>query len=374
LLHGELSQHPRAVRRFLSEGYAANKVGHPGVVEILDDGQEPDGTMFLVMELLEGETLAQRFEKHGRLEPSEVATVAVGVLDVLAAAHDAGIVHRDIKPSNVFRTTEGEIKVLDFGAARIREAEDFVTTSGTTLGTPAFMAPELAAGRVEEVDARTDLWAVGATMFQLLTGTTAHGARSANEAIVSAATRPAPAIANIRPELAAALAKVVDRALAFEKNDRWPNARAMQAELLAIHPEAVAQRRVVEDSTKSLPESLRPRGDQRNARRWGFALTAMVALAAAIGVVVTLRAKPKVGSNGARDTISAAPVQAAVEIPPAPPASTARAPAALEPKQATAPSAVQPPSPSSPPPVRRAPKPKPSAGDFAIDGMFDKRR
>jgi eukaryotic-like serine/threonine-protein kinase len=238
VLHEELSRRPRVVRRFLAEGYAANKVPHRSVVAVLDDGREPDGTTYLVMELLEGRPLARVLESDGPLSVIEVARAGIEILEVLAAAHDAGILHRDIKPSNVFQTDAGAIKVLDFGAARVREADDFVTRSGTTIGTPSFMAPELAAGRTEDVDPRTDLWAVAATMFQLLTGRTVHEARSSNHAIVMAATRPVPPLASVAPALPSALVAILERALAFEMRERWPNARAMRAALLAEYPQA----------------------------------------------------------------------------------------------------------------------------------------
>jgi serine/threonine protein kinase len=302
VLHGDLARHSRVARRFLTEGYAANKVGHPGVVQILDDGKEPDGTLFLVMELLEGHSLSQRFEKHGKLAPDEVAGVAVGMLDVLAVAHDAGIVHRDIKPSNVFVTEEGAVKVLDFGAARFREADDFVTRSGTTLGTPAFMAPELAAGRIEDIDGRTDVWSVGATMFQLLTGRTVHAARSANEAIVTAATRPVPAIASMGPDLSPELAAAIDRALAFDKSERWPNARAMQARLLELYPKAAAGWLKVGSSDVSLPESRRilPSSGRRYWYTISFALVAIGA-----GLIATLSLRPREPAPAATASASA---------------------------------------------------------------------
>lgn len=232
ILHAELAANARVRKRFLLEGHAANRIGHPGVVAVLDDAEEPDGTVFLVMELLAGKSLAELHTECGGLSIEEVVRAAAATLDVLAAAHDHDILHRDVKPANVFVTTSGRIKVLDFGAARLREHEDFVTRSGTILGTPSFMAPEAAAGRVEDVDARSDLWSVGATMFLLLTGTTVHGARSANEALVSAATRPAGSVAERRPDLAPELVEVVDRALRFDKAERWPNARTMRRALL----------------------------------------------------------------------------------------------------------------------------------------------
>src|SRR5512140_3946328 len=128
------------------------------------------------MDLLEGETLAQRLEKK-KMFATEVLKVADQILDVLAAAHDKSIVHRDVKPENVFLTTAGQAKLLDFGFARVLDAaqqSSSLTGVRTTLGTPAFMPPEQAAGRWGEVDRRSDLWALGATMFFALSGQHVH--------------------------------------------------------------------------------------------------------------------------------------------------------------------------------------------------------
>jgi len=231
VLHAGLAGHASARRRFLSEGYAANRVRHPDAVGILDDGEEADGTAFLVMELLRGQSFAAILRDHGPLPVPEVVSVALAVLEILAAAHDNGVVHRDIKPGNIFATNEGRIKLLDFGVALIADSSSVITSSGATVGTPAFMAPEQAAGRSAEIDALTDLWAVGATMFQLFTGRLVHDAISSNSALVAAATRAAPPIATIAPNLPPEVAAVVDRALRFERSERWPNARAMHRAL-----------------------------------------------------------------------------------------------------------------------------------------------
>ncbi|MCA9631121.1 MAG: serine/threonine protein kinase, partial [Myxococcales bacterium] len=184
LLHPELSHEPTIRQRFLREGYVANTVDHPGAVRVDDDDVTEDGAAFLVMELLEGETLESRAErKGGRLPVSEVLPVADQLLDVLIAAHAKGIVHRDLKPENLFLTRAGVLKVLDFGIARLRENNEksTATQTGSTMGTPAFMAPEQARGRWEDVDARTDLWAVGAILFNLLSGRLVFEARTTNE-------------------------------------------------------------------------------------------------------------------------------------------------------------------------------------------------
>src|SRR5262249_30621290 len=136
--------------RFLQEGYAANAVGHPGVVKVLDDDVTADGSFFLVMELLEGESLERRRQRLGGTLPiEEVFTVGERILDVLVAAHARRIVHRDVKPENVFVTREGAVKLLDFGVARIRHPSAEVTAcgSGFFLGTPEFMSPEQVTGQ-----------------------------------------------------------------------------------------------------------------------------------------------------------------------------------------------------------------------------------
>lgn len=231
ILHPELSLNPQVKMRFLREGYVSNSVGHEGAVRVSDDDTADDGSAFLVMDLLDGETLEDRRGRFGgRLPEDDVLSVADQLLDVLAAAHAKGVVHRDLKPENVFLTRAGQVKVLDFGIARIRELStaSTATRGGSTMGTPAFMPPEQARGRWEDVDAQSDLWACGALMFTLLTGRQVHEAVTSNEQLLSAMTLPAPPLSTILPNVGAAVAHVVDRALAFDKEKRWRDAQRMQ--------------------------------------------------------------------------------------------------------------------------------------------------
>ena len=227
VLHAELSRIESVRARFLREGYVANKIGHAGVVRVIDDDVAPDGGVYLVMELLEGRTLEQhRVAAGGRLSLPEAASLVGHVLEVLAAAHAQRIIHRDIKPENVFLTTRGVVKLMDFGIARMLDGVQ-ATASGTLMGTPAFMPPEQANGRVKEVDARSDVWSAGALLFALLTGQEAHPARTTSEQMIYAATQPARSIATLMTELEPDMVQVVDVALAFDPRGRWQSAGAM---------------------------------------------------------------------------------------------------------------------------------------------------
>src|SRR6185312_1235528 len=232
VLHSYLASSHDVVARFVREGYIANKVGHPGAVAILDDYVGPDGAPYLVMERLDGEALPKLVERQREgLDPAQVLAIADGVLDVLVAAHAQGIVHRDIKPDNVFLTSAGDVKVLDFGIARVLQMTSGVTVDGSALGTPQYMPPEQARGRWTDVDAQSDVWAVGATMFRLLTGRSPREAATTAELLMKAMTERMPRIADVAPWIADEVARVVDRATEPDKGDRWPDAKTMQREL-----------------------------------------------------------------------------------------------------------------------------------------------
>jgi serine/threonine protein kinase len=246
ILHPEFSRDKDTRGRFLQEGYAANHVNHPGVVRILDDDVTDEGVAYLVMELLEGELVEQRrIRKGGKLPLAEVYDIADQLLDVLAAAHAKDIVHRDIKPDNLFLTEDGRLKVLDFGFAQVKTGfRTEQTATGFLLGTPGFMAPEQAIGNRPLIDAQTDLWAVGATMFMLVTGEPVHIGDSPAEMLVAAANYTARPIASVDPHLPTRLASTIDRALAFDKLERWPDARSMQTALRVVAGEPETRERI----------------------------------------------------------------------------------------------------------------------------------
>ena len=241
ILHPHVAGEAALRERFLREGYIANSVGHPGAVRVLDDDVGEDRSVFLVMELLEGETVDARANRSsGRLAVREICELGYQLLEVLAAAHAKGIVHRDIKPENLFLTSDGTLKVLDFGNARLNEPSESpgATRPGMAFGTPAFMAPEQALGKIQQIDAQTDVFSAGATLFTLASGSLIQDAESAQELMVYMATRPGRSLREVAPELPAAIADVIDRATRFQKHERWPDAASMAAALAEAHEHA----------------------------------------------------------------------------------------------------------------------------------------
>jgi serine/threonine protein kinase len=230
LLHPALSLEEGTRQRFLREGYVANTIRHEGAVQVLDDDVTDDGFAFLVMELLKGESVEERMHrKGGALDIREALKITDQLLEVLEAAHDQDVVHRDIKPDNLFLTEEGKLKVLDFGIARLNQGDGKTTKVGSFMGTPAFCAQEQARGRWDEVDHRTDLYSVGASLFTCITGTHVHEAETSSEQLALAIGATARSLSDVMPDAPKELVDLVDTALAYDKEDRFQSARAMRA-------------------------------------------------------------------------------------------------------------------------------------------------
>jgi hypothetical protein len=229
ILDAELACDPTAVAHFVREGSAANRVGHPGAVAVVDEGIAPDGAPFLVMPLLEGETALDRLNRtHNGLPAREALAIVDAVLDVLVAAHARGIVHRDLKPENVFLEHGGGVRLLDFGIARVTDTLSDRTQAGIVLGTPGYMAPEQARGQMEQVGPRSDLWSAGALLYTLLTRETLHDAPNILQSIARAQTQPVPPARQLVPGVSAGVANLLDGALAFDLTRRWADAPSMR--------------------------------------------------------------------------------------------------------------------------------------------------
>jgi len=256
ILHRHLAADPEVAERFRREAYAANSVAHPGVVKIVDDDTTEDGCAVLVMDLVEGEPLEELRRAWGGRLPLDVAVDFVGqLLDIVAVAHDQGIVHRDLQPESVVIAPGGRVRLFDFGIAKLRAqagAEDELTQNGVVLGAPPFMAPEQALGRRELVDAQTDIFSAGATLFLLLSGQGLHDVVSAPTPLAQIITASSQKARSLREVVAADLVPdgvvaVVDRALAFRKAERWLDARSF-AEALRAAAQIVAAPHPADDA------------------------------------------------------------------------------------------------------------------------------
>jgi serine/threonine-protein kinase len=216
---------PRA--RLLREALALSAARHPGVVAALDAGETEDGTPYLVLELLEGRSLEGILAVRRRIGAAEVAWLGVALCDALGAAHRLGIIHRDIKPSNVFvaRDEQGRevVKLFDFGVARVASENNKLTQAGALLGTPEYMAPEQLLAR--EVDGRTDLYALGVTLYECLAGVVPFEGNF-GEVLLKVSTEPLTPLRQKGVDVAPELAAAVERALSPDADARFPDALA----------------------------------------------------------------------------------------------------------------------------------------------------
>ena len=236
VLHERHAARPEVAARLLNEGRLASTIHHPNIVDLFDVGETSDGRAFVVMELLEGESLAQRLRAHGPLDEKRALSIARDVAGALAAAHEKHIVHRDVKPENVFLAVDaaGEtVKVVDFGIAKLaRVGEDgavSLTQTGVVVGTPLYMAPEQARGD-DHVDHRVDVYAVGVLLYECLTGQPPFLGSNALGVIQQILTAPPPPPRQLRPDgaIREATEQVILRAMAKAADDRYPTMAALR--------------------------------------------------------------------------------------------------------------------------------------------------
>ncbi|HHH26788.1 MAG TPA: serine/threonine protein kinase [Polyangiaceae bacterium] len=316
LMHPHWADEPTVRERFLREGYAANRVKHPAVISAFADGVTEEGLPFLVLELMEGRSLETELMVNGPMPVDQVLDIADQVLDALGAAHDLGILHRDLKPDNLLLLHDGSIRVLDFGIARMRNpaADDpRLTVNGRAMGTPGFMSPEQARGDWDQVDERTDVWSVGATMFALLTGHEVHQADMQHELLVAAMTEPAPKIQDLVPEVPDRVAMVIDRALAFRPEDRWGTAAEMQRNVQTAM--ALVDSSFRDDAPPTLrPVSTNPQAPRRSQPQrpakpsaWRVAIVAAASIAAVAALGTHYRENVGALEQQVQRTVAGAP-------------------------------------------------------------------
>ncbi|HXI55273.1 MAG TPA: serine/threonine-protein kinase [Polyangia bacterium] len=238
----ELTGDVEAVRRFLLEARATSGIKHPGIVEILDCDIHHDGRAFIVMELLEGLTLADHLRVTGRLD-CDVALSLVGqIANALAAAHDKRIIHRDLKPDNVFLVpvVDGDspyaVKVLDFGIAKLiaeGSAAGTLTRTGFVVGSPPYMSPEQCTG-ARAVDQRSDIYSLGCLLFEMICGRPPFLGKGAGELMVAHIAEVPPRPSSLAPLIPAAVERLIDRMMAKAPANRLPSMQDVQTRIAAI--------------------------------------------------------------------------------------------------------------------------------------------
>ncbi len=240
VLAPRLAQNADQVERFLREAQAASKVANMHVVDISDFGRVPSGSVYYVMELLDGADLHHIIRDHGRIPWPRAKRILLQVAHALAAAHDQGVVHRDIKPANCVILPDPDdpnldfVKVVDFGIAKIFEAEGTagLTRPNEIMGTVAYMAPEQALCR--PVDERTDVYALGVVAFEMLTGRVPFHAEGICDVLEMHCHAPPPSLTALAPELSPALDALVQRALMKHPEERYPDMRSFEQALRSI--------------------------------------------------------------------------------------------------------------------------------------------
>ncbi len=226
-------------KRFVREARVAARIQSDYVVRVFDIVAPERGPIYIVMELLVGETLADRIHSGGAMAPRGAVGIMLQVAKPLAAMHEAGIVHRDVKPSNIFLAKDADgkerVKLLDFGIAAYQQpvarGESAITFTDAMIGTPRYMAPEQV-HTSKDVDARADVWAIGVTLYELLAGRQPFDGQTVLAVLNQIESQEPPALLTLKPAIAPELAKLVHRCLAKDPALRPPNARAL-AEALA---------------------------------------------------------------------------------------------------------------------------------------------
>jgi eukaryotic-like serine/threonine-protein kinase len=226
----ELANEPESLGRFRREVKILSKLAHPNVVQLLDFGTSVSGHPYLVTELLEGEDLEDMLEREGALPVARVLPIVTQIASALSAIHAKGIVHRDLKPANVcLLTIDGTpdfVKLVDFGLSKVRMSQTGLTAPETMMGTPEYMSPEQAAGRIEDVNHHSDQWALAGMTWRMLSGEPPFVGRHWIEVIAKIEREEPPPLRDAAPHLSADIERVLRRGLAKRRSSRYATVRA----------------------------------------------------------------------------------------------------------------------------------------------------
>jgi serine/threonine protein kinase len=295
LMHREIAADSDQLERFRREARSVARLSHPHIVTVIDAGEEPSpdgdhpgqGAPYIVLEYVEGETLKDLIRREGPLDIPQALAYAIEIARALGAAHESQIVHRDVKPQNVLIGIEGGAKITDFGIARTL-TEEGLTMAGRVLGTTDYVSPEQALG--QPVTGQSDLYSLGVVLYEMFTGSVPFVAESPVAVAMRHVREEVPDVQQLRPELSAATAAVLDRALAKDLDRRYPDAASMVADLeevLALEASRSGQATgEVGTVLRTLPGTARRRVPwrMRHPARWA-SLLALVAAVVAVALV-----------------------------------------------------------------------------------------
>ncbi|MCL2726347.1 MAG: protein kinase [Polyangiaceae bacterium] len=384
-----LNSDPSFAARFLREAQAASRIDHPSSMRVIDFGEEDDGLLFMVMEYLDGRTLADVIDEVGPLPASRIIDIASQILAALAVAHEMNVVHRDLKPENIMlldgEDDEGRrhdvVKVCDFGVAKLLERENAssVTDHGLIVGTPAYMSPEQARG--ESLDARSDLYSMGVLLFQMMTAKVPFDATTAMATVVMHVTEEPVRPRELNPSVDERLEAICLKAMRKRPEDRQQNAREMRTELRALCTDVSvsAISPLSEARVEGLLSQVAPK-----PRRSGMVAAVAVAAFAILATVGMLARHRATASESVQDAGVAAPATGSQHLPSSQ-VEPAHIPSAAS-AQAPKPAALQTAAPPKPPETKsttvpraaknsRTPKhpppPKPAASGASPPGVVD---
>jgi tRNA A-37 threonylcarbamoyl transferase component Bud32 len=309
---------PELVARLLQEARLASSIGHENIVDVTDFGTTSDGRAFVVMEFLEGESLAQLVIRDAPLPVERSLRIGRQIASALGAAHDKGIVHRDVKPENVYLVRRGEadyVKVVDFGVSKVVQTREEgpewqrLTRTGMVLGTPLYMSPEQARGG-EDIDARADIWAVGVLLYECLTGEVPFRAHNYLGVISQVLTEEAVPLSRLRPELGipTGVESVVMRALEKDRARRYQRMAEFERDL---------ERVIAGDHNVGLPEPVEPVAPaprRKAGQRWHLGVAGVLAIG--VGLAVALVRTEDAPPGPAPAAVMPAPAPPPRPVPP----------------------------------------------------------
>jgi eukaryotic-like serine/threonine-protein kinase len=344
-LHAEALRDKDVFTRFRREAEIASGIGNAHIVDVVDFNHDAEGVPYMVLEYLDGEDLSARLQHRGKLSVEEAVAIAEQVASALDAAHAKGVVHRDLKPQNIFLVRFEErddfVKVLDFGISKVLDSGTVMTKTGAIFGTPNYMSPEQVDGLIAQIDGRTDVFALGAILYEMLAGRPAFDAPTISAVFNQVCHKEPEPIGTVRSDVPEPVASVITRAMSKQRDARFASMAELRTTLLgpsaartraaaSLAPATVraAPRTTMRESTGQLP-TLAPRGKRR-----GVVIAAAAAVAAIGAVAAVLALRGQAPAPG--PTVAVAPSgPAPAAVPPSPP--TTPPPAVGPPPPAVAP-------------------------------------